>query len=274
MNAYRREMEIVRYREQFIEYKEMRLRHYTEWERKIQCYTEKGPVPQWMLDHLEDLRVDQNLEGIAKTIERHIIPFRLPLNKSFAFHEKSRFWDYENNRDMLPKDAPLRGRVIHAFKCENGHSFKLRSVEVVEGEWCPTCLPRLHKTEKLLQKWLEKTYGEVICQYKDIFNISPVTGHHLPYDFALPNYKVIIELDGTQHFKQVWNWQSPEQQEERDRFKEDVALENGWSVIRVLQEDVAKNRNDWDDNLIYYIREYGKPKVIKLYDLHMGKRRL
>ena len=42
----------------------------------------------------------------------------------------------------------------------------------------------------------------------------------LPYDFAIEELKIIIELDGEQHFTQVSNWTSPETQIENDKFKE------------------------------------------------------
>jgi len=61
---------------------------------------------------------------------------------------------------------------------------------------------------------------------------------HLPFDFCIQEHKIIIELDGRQHFKQVSNWCSPEEQFENDKFKEDCANNNGYSVIRLLQHDV------------------------------------
>ena len=63
-------------------------------------------------------------------------------------------------------------------------------------------------------------------------------GHILPYDFCIEENNIIIELDGAQHFRQVRNWKSPEEQFENDKYKEKCANENSYSVIRLLQEDV------------------------------------
>jgi very-short-patch-repair endonuclease len=77
----------------------------------------------------------------------------------------------------------------------------------------------------------------------------------LPYDFCIPEYKTIIELDGPQHFHQVSNWSSAEDQFENDKYKEECANENGYSVIRLLQEDVFYDTYDWVKELCDSIKE-------------------
>ena len=57
--------------------------------------------------------------------------------------------------------------------------------------------------------------------------------------------KVVIELDGEQHFSQVSNWSAPEDTQKKDVEKIRLALENGYSVIHLLQMDVWKNVYDW-----------------------------
>ena len=41
------------------------------------------------------------------------------------------------------------------------------------------------------------------------------------------------------------NWKSPETQIANDKFKEKCANENGYSTIRILQEDVYTDKYDW-----------------------------
>ena len=71
----------------------------------------------------------------------------------------------------------------------------------------------------------------------------------------LGEYKLIIELDGPQHFIQISNWQSPEQTRERDKYKLQCANNNGYSIIRLLQEDVYYDTYDWFDELIKSIEK-------------------
>jgi hypothetical protein len=44
---------------------------------------------------------------------------------------------------------------------------------------------------------------------------------------------------------QVSNWDSPEDIQSRDRYKEDKALENGYSLIRIKQEEVWRDLDPW-----------------------------
>ena len=48
--------------------------------------------------------------------------------------------------------------------------------------------------------------------------------------------KIIIELDGAQHFIQVSNWKSPKETIENDIEKMRLAVYNGYYVIRIEQE--------------------------------------
>ena len=68
---------------------------------------------------------------------------------------------------------------------------------------------------------------------------------YLPFDFVINERKIIIELDGKQHFEQIGNWNSPEETRKNDIFKMKCANNNGFSVIRILQNDVYKNKYDW-----------------------------
>ena len=67
----------------------------------------------------------------------------------------------------------------------------------------------------------------------------------MPFDFVIEELKIIIELDGEQHFAQVSNWTSPEIQIEKDKYKINCANNNGFSMIRLLQNDVLKDKINW-----------------------------
>ena len=60
---------------------------------------------------------------------------------------------------------------------------------------------------------------------------------------ALKN--IIIEIDGIGHFVQVAKWKTPQHNRKRDLYKMKCANENGFSVIRILQEDVFYDTYDW-----------------------------
>jgi very-short-patch-repair endonuclease len=110
------------------------------------------------------------------------------------------------------------------------------------GRWCPFCK---NKTEQKLFDTLKLDYPHTKHQFKPNWCKNPLTNKHLPFDFVLETEKIIIELDGPQHFTQVSNWSSPEEQYERDTYKMECANENRFSMIRITQEDVYDDTFDW-----------------------------
>ena len=47
-----------------------------------------------------------------------------------------------------------------------------------------------------------------------------------------------------------------------------VANENGYSVIRLLWEDVYENKNEWKEKILEAIKLYTEPKNIYIGDLY------
>ena len=93
--------------------------------------------------------------------------------------------------------------------------------------------------------FLQRVVSRVNPKFRPDWCINPSTGFGLEYDFELPDLMIILELDGRQHFQQVRNWICPEEQIERDVFKMRRANEKGYSVIRLLQEEVWDGREAW-----------------------------
>ena len=67
----------------------------------------------------------------------------------------------------------------------------------------------------------------------------------MPFDFGLEEEKILIELDGIQHFEQVSNWDSPDNVKAKDVEKMVKAVEAGYSVIHIFQPEVWSDAYDW-----------------------------
>ena len=104
---------------------------------------------------------------------------------------------------------------------------------------------------------------KIIRQLKKNWCKNNNTNKYLPFDFCIEEYKIIIELDGIQHFEQVSNWSSPEEQLKNDKYKEQCANENGHSIIRILQEDVFNDKYDWKNELINNIEKIKTDNIIQ-----------
>lgn len=79
--------------------------------------------------------------------------------------------------------------------CPNGHIFEINWNNFKSGKRCPYC--KKSKGEEIIKSILEELKIDFIPQYKfkDCKDLLP-----LPFDFYLPNYNLIIEYDGEQHF--------------------------------------------------------------------------
>jgi len=165
-------------------------------------------------------------------------------NKSFASHDKAKFWS-DKNGDVTPRNVFKQCNKKHWFECDKcNHSFDSALNNIVYGQWCPYCK---HKTELKLYEALKPIYPSIITQFKQEWCQKQT---YLPFDFCIPELNIIIELDGAQHFRQVSNWLSPEETHENDKYKETRAKENGYSVIRIIQEDVLNATYDWLAKLV------------------------
>lgn len=160
--------------------------------------------------------------------------------KSFSSHPKSIYWSSFNK--LKPRDILKGTHNKYQFDCNIClNKFYISPNKITsENNWCSICK---NKTELKLLTYLQDIYKDDI--------ISQVTFNWcknkkcLPFDFLIKSKKCIIELDGLQHFEQVSNWKSPEKNQKRDLFKMESAYNNGYRIIRLLQNDVLKDIFDW-----------------------------
>jgi very-short-patch-repair endonuclease len=172
-------------------------------------------------------------------------------HKSIISDDIVEFWS--QNNIVNPRDVPRSSTGTFLFRCENNHESELVVQRVLhkhhfDGEWCPRCK---NKTEKMVLKFLREHYT-VETQKKFDWCYNPKTKYKLPFDFVIDDH-IIIELDGPQHFKQVSNWKSPELQQEIDTLKSDLAKENGYKILRLIQEDVWTGTS-WKDEIISFVQ--------------------
>jgi len=105
---------------------------------------------------------------------------------------------------------------------------------------CPICASS--KAEQEMYNFLKKHNVEFIKEYK-------IPGYNYRYDFYLPKYNVLVELDGQQHFEPVTAWGgygNLEVTKRNDRIKNALAKEKGYSLIRIKYTEF--------DNLIPYFK--------------------
>ena len=165
-------------------------------------------------------------------------------NRSFASHEKAKFWHPDNTYNIL--EVAMFSKKVGKFTCKDcGIVFSSVVAQVSSGNWCGRCK---NKTEKKLLMWLENKFPEMTIIHQAKFEWCKLKDY-LPFDFYIPELQLIICLDGDQHFKQVQNWKSVGSTQERDIYKMECALQNGCNIIRIYQDDVWRDRQYWNTKL-------------------------
>lgn len=178
-------------------------------------------------------------------------------NNSFAPHPYAKNWSKKNK--LIPRQVFRGTRKKYYFDCPLcKHTFQKRPNHIINNSYCPFCV---NKTEKMLYQYLRKkyrvTHNKRFSWCKDV--------NYLPFDFCILKYKILIELDGPQHFKQVSNWKDYKKTQKRDIYKMKRANKHGYSVVRILQEDVLSNKNDWKNKLNSAINQIlGKKDVMNI----------
>jgi very-short-patch-repair endonuclease len=181
------------------------------------------------------------------------------IKKSFARYSedggktispKVKLWCLDNPK--RPEEVYLNSHDKYRFNCMDcKNNFNMCINDIAQrNSWCPICI---NKTERKLLEWLKDKKYTVEFQRKYEWCKGEYNRHYI-YDFVINN-KVIVELDGNQHFEQISNWKSPEDQNKIDRVKIKKALENNMSIIHIFQPDIYENKNDWENKLYLAINE-------------------
>ena len=185
-------------------------------------------------------------------------------NKSFAFDPRSKYWSSKNL--SKPEEVFGSSGIKYFLVCENGHEFDTAPRRIKEGKWCRFCV---NKTETKVNEYL-KTLGLDFTK-EATFNWC-LSNKNKPrrFDFYLSKYRLVIELDGDQHFKQVSNWKSHIKTTYVDVYKAKLALANGISVLRIYQMDILLDTVNWRENILknLYIRESPGIKYLSSKNLY------
>jgi hypothetical protein len=158
--------------------------------------------------------------------------------KSFASHSKVNCWSSKNT--LIPREVFKGSNKRAIFNCDKCTSeFDSILYNVLTGYWCPYCK---NKSEAKMLEFLSR-YPECRKQLRFEWCTFSKTGYSMPFDFGIN--KILIELDGEQHFTQISNWDTPEQVQAKDKEKIQKCMEQGYSIIHISQLDVWHDTYDW-----------------------------
>lgn len=150
---------------------------------------------------------------------------------------------------------------VRIYHQECGLTYMVTPHDFVSGNRCPHC--NQSKGEKLVENILV-SHG-IKFEIQKVFSDCGNKNQWLPFDFYLPDYNLLIEYDGEQHFKPVkyfGGYKKLIDQNRRDTIKNEYAINNGINIVRISYKI---NKDELDKELIEYIKlcsaESLKPKV-------------
>lgn len=150
-------------------------------------------------------RISAKLVKSQKDFEKQV----LELTDEYVFLEK-----YINAKTPI--------KCLH-LKCHN--TYMVTPNNFLRGRRCPFC--RSSKGEKAIEKVLKNSM--IKYEREKAFDWLK----NRKYDFFLPEFNLIIEFNGIQHYEDLSNigWTSLVRQQEIDKLKEKKALQEGYNYL-------------------------------------------
>lgn len=143
--------------------------------------------------------------------------------------------------DYLPKS----NKSVY-WICDNHGQYKRKICDQVEAEFvCPKCSRESSesKLQKKVREYLASKFKVVNHEYQcTIIARNPDTNYLLPYDNEVVDLKLIIEVNGEQHYKPTsfnfWNnGVSPQDnlkyRKKLDKIKKIYAISNGYNFLEI-----------------------------------------
>lgn len=168
--------------------------------------------------------------GIAKMSKGKVLSHDEYMKKIKYVHNNSYTYEnaiYSGMRNNIQIECPKHGTFIQTAQ---NH---------LNGTGCPMC--RESKGEREISKFLDNHRIEYVREkiYDDCRRARP-----LPFDFYLPEYDVIIEYDGIQHFIPIEYFggeQSLTYIQENDLIKSEYCERNNITLMRIrYDEDILE----------------------------------
>lgn len=130
--------------------------------------------------------------------------------------------------------------------CPKHGDFKITPNAILFGQGCPIC--KESKGESKIREKLDTLNIKFIRQYrfKELGCCS--------YDFYLPNYNLLIEYNGIQHYKEIeFFHRKPgdfQHQLERDQLKKEYAEKNGYKLLVIPYTDFDNIESILEKNIL------------------------
>ena len=124
----------------------------------------------------------------------------------------------------------------YLVKCDCGKEYEIYAQNLTQGNTLSCgCTKESHGEQKIREILTSNNIKFENQKSFSDFYYSDTNGKP-KYDFYLPEYNILIEYDGEQHFKPAFNWDNEDRFKQRqlhDKVKNEYAIQNNITLIRI-----------------------------------------
>jgi very-short-patch-repair endonuclease len=240
-----------------------------DWCRKTHMYTTQEWIRQSQIMHSDTYDYSKSVYKKAKDPISILCKIHGEFNQSASDHLKGAGCSKcagkysPTTEEFIAKAKQIHGDLYDYSNTVYKHAMKKIIITCkIHGDF--GCTPANHISEQQsgCPDCIRKSEGRIseFLNTESIDYVREWSGGFLGkkrVDFKLKDFTIVIELDGIQHFTQVWKWSSPEEQIKNDIQKIKLCIQNNISVIRLYQPDIKPTANSWQEWLFASI-EYAK----------------
>lgn len=154
---------------------------------------------------------------------------------------------------LFPTDKRVNGKIMWHCKCDCGNEIDVQSAHLINGH-TKSCGHIKSEGEQIIKNLLTKLQISFLQEYTFLDCINPKTNKRLKFDFYLPDYNLLIEYDGSQHFiTRERGWYTQEELkniQERDKLKDIYCKEHNVRLIRIPYTDFLKIDEEYLLNML------------------------
>lgn len=176
--------------------------------------------------------------------------------KAISDARKQRFasgeWDHILKQVSKPRSEEIKQKIsksstgISRPKADGFGIGRIHSQQT-KDKMSETAIENIIKTDQNHTSKLEKTFANILdlldIKYKTFFYAKDIKAF---YDFYIPEYNTIIEVDGDFWHCNPVKFPEPQYESQkknliRDKFKNEWAINNGYKIIRIWENDINNN---------------------------------
>jgi len=139
-----------------------------------------------------------------------------------------------------PRDPRI---TFRCKRCEEDFTMRYKTLVKHKGHDCSALIST---GESVVQSYLRELGVQYLTQRETLKCVNSETGHAMPYDFELPQHKIIIEVQGEQHrtFNERFHVDMDgfEYQKLKDARKKQFAIQAGYTFLEIWYPDIESGK--------------------------------